>query len=229
MSKTEQPNILFTTQLSEQQLSGLNPDRYTIECIPFITFEYLIPALWVDQVPEDTDAWIFTSKKAVKALQPKIRDMKLPDHIFAVGAKTSEKLKALGLEVSVPEQYNAHALAEMIKTLKLKQMVHFCGNLQATDLSRLLGPETKLTSVEVYRTKLTAPDIDTTRLSGIVFMSPSAVESFASRNTLEDSTTVFCIGPTTEQAALEAGFGSCVCPEESTLESLIETIQNTFS
>jgi len=223
------PKILFTTQLTPKKIMGLRSWNMKIESEPFITFEYLIPAMWKDKVPEKTDAWIFTSKKAVKAIKPMIKDLKVPEHIFAVGTKTAEKLEDLDLEVTVPDEYNVAALAKTMKDLKLKKVVHFCGNLQASDLSKLLGKKTKLTSIEVYRTKLTGHEVDMDPYDGVVFMSPSAVESFMKQNTVADSMPVFCIGSTTEEAALEAGLESCITPEYSTMESLLDSIKNHFT
>jgi uroporphyrinogen-III synthase len=133
---SKKPCILFTIQLSEEKRTLLEDGRLLIESEPFITFEYLMPSLWMDKVPENTDAWIFTSKKAVKAVSPKIDELNKPDHIFAVGSKTAEKLEDLGLKVTYPEDFNAFALARMMQDLDLKNVVHFCGNLKAADLGK---------------------------------------------------------------------------------------------
>lgn len=228
MSNTDKPAILFTTQLSKMKMEELKNFGFSIDCIPFITFEYLIPAMWISQLPDEIDAWIFTSKKAVKAIKPVINDLDLPKNIFAVGAKTAEKLKKLNLEVTVPETYNAASLVKTMKDLELKNVVHFCGNLKAADLNTLLGEETKVTSVEVYRTKPAPHSVEASRYDGIVFMSPSAVESYATHNETDAETPIFCIGPTTEEAAEEAGFQKCITPEFSTLDSLSESIQTYF-
>ncbi|MDZ7805495.1 MAG: uroporphyrinogen-III synthase [Gracilimonas sp.] len=223
------PRILFTTQLSEERRTQLEDGKLLIESEPFITFEYLMPALWMDKVPESTDAWIFTSKKAVKAVSPKITDLNIPDHIFAVGSKTAEKLQELGLEVTYPKEYNASALAAMMKDLDLKKMVHFCGNLKAADLGKLLSKDAELTSVEVYHTVLTHHKMDDLDdFNAVVFMSPSAVESFSEQNSVSESQKVFCIGPTTEQTANEAGMMNCITPEYSTMDSLMESIIEVY-
>lgn len=226
---SEKPRILFTTQLSEEKRTRLEGGKLLIESEPFITFEYLMPALWMDKVPEEVDAWIFTSKKAVRAVSPKIADLKVPEHIFAVGSKTAEKLEALGLDVSYPENFSAIALASMIQDLELKKIVHFCGNLKAADLGKLLGEQVELTSVEVYQTILTHHKMnDLDDFDAVVFMSPSAVESFTERNSVSDDQKVFCIGPTTEQEAQEAGMQHCITPEYSTLDSLMDSIQEFY-
>lgn len=224
------PKILFTTQLSGQQRGILENGQLLIESEPFITFEYLMPSLWMPKLPERADAWIFTSKKAVKSISPKIDELEIPRHIFAVGAKTAEKLEELGLKVSIPEEYNAATLATMMQELDLKEVIHFCGNLKAENLAKLLGKSVNLTSVEVYQTKLTGHKMtDLNDFNGIVFMSPSAVESFSQQNAVSEEMKVFCIGPTTEAAANEAGMQNCITPEFSTLDSLMESIQTYFN
>lgn len=224
------PHILFTTQLSEQKRTQLEKGKWLIECEPFITFEYLMPALWMDKLPEKADAWIFTSKKAVKAISPKLSELETPDHIFAVGAKTAEKLEELGLEVSFPEEYNVIALAEMMKDLNFKKVVHFCGNLKAADLGKLLGESVEVVSIEVYHTVLTHHKLDDLDdFDAVVFMSPSAVESFSEQNSISEGQQVFCIGPTTEVAAREFGMKDSITPEYFTLESLMNSILLFYS
>lgn len=224
------PRILFTTQLSEQRRTELENGDLLIESEPFITFEYLMPAVWKPDVPENADAWIFTSKKAVKAVSPVILDFELPRHIFSVGAKTGEKLQELGLKVSIPEEYNAKSLATMMRQLELQNVVYFCGNLKAANWNRLLGEEVNLTSIEVYNTKLTSHKMDDLGdFDGVVFMSPSAVDSFSKQNTVSDELQVFCIGPTTEEAAREAGIRNCIIPEYSTIDSLMDSIHSFYT
>ncbi|WP_103665334.1 uroporphyrinogen-III synthase [Gracilimonas amylolytica] len=227
---SKKPRILFTTQLSEQKRIFLENDELLIESEPFITFEYLMPALWMDKLPDKADAWIFTSKKAVKAFSPKIPELKIPDHIFAVGAKTAEKLEELGLEVSFPEEYNALALAEMMKKLDFKKVVHFCGNLKAADLGKLLGESVEVVNIEVYHTVLTHHKMDDLNdFDAVVFMSPSAVESFSELNSVSEDQQVFCIGPTTEESAREFGMKNSITPEYFTLESLMESISQFYN
>ncbi|MDR9417189.1 MAG: uroporphyrinogen-III synthase [Gracilimonas sp.] len=224
----KKPRILFTTQLSEQKRTLLENGDLLIESEPFITFEYKLPGMWKSQVPEKADAWIFTSKKAVRAVSPVISDFEIPKHVFAVGSKTAEKLEKVGLKVSIPEKYNAFALAGMMQELDLKKVVHFCGNLKAIDLGKLLGSSVELTSVEVYQTKLTGHKMaDLDDFDALVFMSPSAVDSFSHQNKAKNQQ-IFCIGPTTEQAAEEAGMQNCITPEYSTLDSLMESIQEFY-
>lgn len=229
MINQKKPRILFTTRLKKERLAALQSSGFFVESVPFVTFEYVIPAMWISQLPGQTDAWIFTSKKAAKAIKPVINDLEVPGHIFAVGSKTAQMLEELKLEVTIPDEYNVVALAKKMKELKLKNVTHFCGNLKAGDLNKLLGEDVNLTSVEVYRTKLAPHTLNISNYDGIVFMSPSAVESFSERNEINGTAKVFCIGPTTEAAATEAGFENCITPEYSTLDDLTESIQNYFN
>lgn len=223
------PRVLFTTQLSEHKRTVLENGEFLVESEPFITFEYKLPGMWTSQVPEKADAWIFTSKKAVKAVSPVINDFELPKHIFSVGSKTAEKLEEIGVKVSIPEEYNARALAAMMQELDLTKVVHFCGNLKAEDLQKLLGKQVKLISVEVYQTKLTNHKMeDLDNFDAVVFMSPSAVKSFSHQNSKTENVQVFCIGPTTQAAAIEAGIEDTLIPEYSTLDSLMESIQTYY-
>jgi len=225
----KKPKIVFTTQLSEEKRGWLENSQFLIESEPFIVIEYSMPALWRSQVPEKMDAWIFTSKKAVKAVSPLINDLGIPKYVFAVGSKTAEMLEEIGIKVTIPEEYNARALAAMMKELDLNEVVHFCGNLKAADLGKLLGDGVNLTSIEVYETKLTEHKMDDLEnFDSIVFMSPSAVRSFIKQNSVNGNMQVFCIGPTTREAAQEAGMQNSIIPEYATMDSLMESIQDFY-
>ncbi len=64
---------------------------------------------------------------------------------------------------------------------------------------RLKNKGIKLTEIIVYQTTLTPVAIEK-KYDGILFFSPSAVESFFSRNTIPPTTTLFSIGTSTVEA-----------------------------
>lgn len=228
MSKSV-PNILFTADLSGKKLNKYGSGAFQISPVAFISIEYLIPSMWKDSVPDAYNAWVFTSKNAVKAVKPVIDELPVPEFIFAVGPKTARKLEKLSLEVMIPEEFNLEALARKMNEFELKEVVQFCGNLKAGNLEDLLADEVKVTSIEVYRTKLTPQKVDESKFDGIVFMSPSAVESFHKENSINENTPVFCIGPTTKKAAQKAGIRNCITPKQAALDSLFESIKTYYS
>ncbi|MEX0721780.1 MAG: uroporphyrinogen-III synthase [Balneolaceae bacterium] len=223
------PKVLFTTELSAKQQKLLDSTTFTVTSIPFISFSIIDAKQWQHQVPENYDSWIFTSKRAVEAVKPAINSLLLPDHIFAVGGKTAQKLEELSLSPEVPKEYNLKALAKRMRDFKIENIVQFCGNLRAGDLSEYLEDNMEVTSIEVYRTTFQPQKIEVSEFDSFVFMSPSAVESFHQKNTLNVVSTIFCIGPTTANALEHFGIMNYVMPEKSTLNSLAESIHKFYS
>ncbi|MEX0608590.1 MAG: uroporphyrinogen-III synthase [Balneolaceae bacterium] len=224
------PKVLFTTDLSAGQQEVLKSTDYSFESLPFITFEYVASEEWKPKMKVNPDTWVFTSKRAVKAIKAVIDSLEKPEFIFAVGDKTARKLEKLSLSPIIPAEFNLESLAERMNNFKLKNVIHFCGNLKSGNLSELLKDKSiDVTSIEVYRTNLNPQKVEESKYDSFVFMSPSAVESFSQKNTLHENSTVFCIGPSTAKALEKAGLTTFITAEESTVDSLAASIQKFYS
>lgn len=221
------PKILFTTELSAKQLNHLKTMKIDAVVEPLISTEFLPRETWFSAIPNDYDAWVFTSKNAVKAVTPAIDELSIPPYIFAVGEKTAEKLEELSLESIIPEEYNLISLAEKMNNYRFSKLIHFCGNRKAGDLSELLD-YAEVISVEVYKTELRSKKIDVQAFQGIVFMSPSAVNAFHQENTIPAAFPVFSIGPSTSKKLEDFEIRDSIQAEKATLESIAETIHNYF-
>jgi uroporphyrinogen-III synthase len=79
--------------------------------------------------------------------------------------------------------------------------------------------------IECYKTSFTPRKIEN-KYRGILFYSPSGIESFLKENTAGD-TTVFCIGETTAAAAKKY-FKNVIVAELPTVESLIKSVNQYF-
>ncbi|EIJ38467.1 uroporphyrinogen-III synthase [Galbibacter orientalis DSM 19592] len=159
---------------------------------------------------------IFASKNAVKSILDREITIK---NCFCVGDKTEAYLKKKGFSVT-EKSYQAQALAEQIvRKHSEKEFTLFCGNIRREELPKLLKKnQIKLSEIEVYKTALTSKNMIRT-YDGVLFFSPSAVESFAQRNLFEE-TTVFCIGKTTEAEARKHT-NNIITANRSTIENVI--------
>lgn len=140
---------------------------------------------------------IFTSKNALKALTQKNISI---TNCFCVGEKTSALAKDFGFELMASAN-NARELALIIaKHHQNKEFHFFSGSKRRDELPDLLEENNiKYKETRVYETSLNPKKFDS-EFDGIMFFSPSAVQSFTEFNNL--SSTAFCIGNTT---AAEAG------------------------
>ena len=152
------PKVLFTTELSEQHKKHLGTyTTFSYKVIPFIKVNTIDSYEWSDDVPFETDAWVFTSKRAVEAVLP-LKGLFLdPDLVFAVGEKTAEELKKYEIDPLIPEQYNVIELSKLIAKFEPPEIVHFCGNLKVESLSSLLASTPiDVVQIPVYETILTS-------------------------------------------------------------------------
>lgn len=225
------PNVLFTTVLSEEQQDMLDVfTSFSYQSIPFIKVQALDSHLWSDDVPFETDAWVFTSKKAVEAVLP-MRGLFIdPDLVFAVGEKTANEIKKYDLNPMVPDEFNVQALSQLITRFNPPELVHFCGNLKVESLTSLLShTPIDVVNIPVYETTLTSHEISDISYDAVVFMSPSSITSFFQKNSLKSDIDIFCIGQTTAHTIEKWGFKNYHQASKSTFDSLVDSLQSFYS
>lgn len=189
--------ILSTKRLSASQrelaLNGkLNIVEYDAIKIEYLPFE----------ITSDVDCFIFTSKNAVlsylKKQKSKVNQTENSQTLKAVcvGEKTRRLLQKNNFEVLATCE-NAENLSQLIITnFKSYSFLFLSGNLRRATLpEQLLKNNIDYKEIEVYKTIL-KPKKFKNKFEGILFFSPSGVESFIEDNCLSDST-AFCIGSTT--------------------------------
>lgn len=211
--------ILSTKKLSLAQKETLYEDGFDVLMEDFVAISL------IDFTPEKLyDNLIFTSQNAVQsALQhPQVAALKkLP--AFCVGEKTKKLLEANGFKVTAEADY-ADDLAEIISLVYPNESFSFlCGNLRRAILPAILT-ENGITfnETEVYQTRLTPKKISQ-KLDGILFFSPSAVESYLKQNKIKDEA-CFCIGETTAEALYNHKIKKIIIAETPTIEAVIDAV-----
>ena len=81
--------------------------------------------------------------------------------------------------------------------------------------------------IEVYQTNLTPQKI-TKKLDGILFFSPSAVESYLNLNSIKDET-CFCIGETTAEALENKKIKNIIIAEKPSVENVIDEVVKYYN
>ncbi len=163
---------------------------------------------------------IFTSQNAVRSILAS-KDFKIlqTKNIFCVGIKTKELLEEQGFNVIAHTDY-ASDLAEIITLIyKTAKYTFFCGNLRRETLPQALtNAGIIFNEVRVYETTLTPQKINTP-LNGILFFSPSGVESYLKENNIYKEI-CFCIGETTAET-LEDITENIIIANQPTVENTI--------
>lgn len=212
----ENIRILSTkTLLPNQKQFLLNADFSVVEA-DFIS----VRSLSVEKQSQINDALIFTSQNAVTAVleSENVEELKRK-RVFCVGLKTKALLEANGFQVEAFKSY-AEELAEMISLAHSDlSYTFFSGNLRRDILpDKLKEAGIVFNEIEVYETILT-PQKNNVKPNGILFYSPSGVESYIKENKITDEM-CFCIGNTTAKA-LETITKNIIIANQPSVENVI--------
>jgi len=169
------------------------------------------------------DNLIFTSQNAAQSilLHPKCEELK-SKKVFCVGMKTKALLEENGFNVEVYLDY-ASDLAEIITLIYAKESyTFFSGNLRKETLPKALkAAKVNFNEIQVYETTLTPQKIKTP-VDGILFFSPSGVESYLKENKIKNEI-CFCIGETTA-SSLEKTTRNIIVADQPSVENVIEDV-----
>ncbi|HIE41898.1 MAG TPA: uroporphyrinogen-III C-methyltransferase [Nitrospinaceae bacterium] len=192
------------------------------------------------------DGLIFTSVNGVrffaeriKAVEQDIRELK-GVRIFTIGPKTAEAVRDLGIRVDVvPENFVAESLIASMENIKGQRFL-----IPRATVAREILPEQlrKMGAIvdvaPAYQTVLPSQPVDTLEkrlkegsIDVITFTSSSTVTNFLTligKKLLPEikKVTIACIGPITAKTAREAGLNVKIMPEQYTVSSLMDAIEN---
>jgi uroporphyrinogen-III synthase len=185
------------------------------------------------------DNLIFTSQNAAQSvlLHPKCSVLK-SKNVFCVGLKTKALLEENGFNVDVYVDY-ASDLAEIITLIYSNEsFTFFSGNLRKETLPKALkAAKVNFNEIQVYETTLTPQKMSTppfghpsrgreVGFDGILFFSPSAVESYLKDNKIKNEI-CFCIGNTTAEA-LGKTTRNIIVADQPSVENVIEDVIEEF-
>lgn len=215
-----QIRIVSTKKFSErqkQQLLGANFSIFDEDFIRIQKKDFNLDSI--------NDCLIFTSQNAVDSV---IRNNKIAEiktkKCFCVGEKTKLLLIENDFEVLECSDYAAELASIIFNKYPKISFTFFCGTIRRDILPDALKlAEIKLDEIEVYETILTTHKIPFIP-DGILFFSPSAVESYLQKNKIEEKI-CFCIGNTTAEA-LKYVTPNIIIANQPTIESvIIKTIE----
>jgi uroporphyrinogen-III synthase len=221
--------ILSTKQLEADIIAAAAQDGMIINCIDFIR----IVAVAFDVSVLDSieyDALIFTSHNAVKYFfkSDHVLSCTVTKPVYALSGKTKEALIEKGVYPTATGD-NAAMLAEIIaESVATRSVLHICGNMVLDTVgAQCAEMDIRYGRLIVYETIADSQNVKE-KYDGIMFFSPSGIDSYLSENELQNDILYCCIGETT------AGYlGSIsdkieiILPGRPTPESMISAI-STF-
>lgn len=206
--------ILSTKKLQPNQKQFLLNAGFSVVEADFIRVTYL-----PFQLQAVADNLIITSQNGVKALaqHPEVQDVRRKP-VFCVGSKTADLLDEHGFTVQEIAD-NAQELAEVIVSDYANEtFTFFSSTIRRNELPMaLLEADVELNEIEVYATEPTPMKVGA--FDGILFFSPSGVQSFLSVNGITTEM-CFCIGKTTANE-LEKTTNNIVIANQPSVENTI--------
>ena len=220
----KEKNIYSTKNLSLDQKSSVST-KIGVDMSDFITTRNnrLKPKV----VKSTIQNVIITSQNAVEALLDNFLPMELDfTNIYCVGKRTKRLIESKIGKVAHVENSAENLANFLVNNINEKEVTYFCGNKRRDELATILTEnEIIVNEVECYQTQLTPRKIDG-KYNGILFYSPTGIESYLKDNKTSDST-AFCIGETTATEARKY-FKNVIVAAQPSVESVLETVNDYY-
>ena len=228
-------NILSTRPVKESLIQEAAEYHIQLDTIPLIDTEPIQDIdtqQEVSQIALQYATVVFTSMNAVESVITML-DQQVPEwNIYCMGNTTQELIRNyFGEQAILGTGNNASELAANILTDndELDEVFFFCGDQRRDELpAKLKEAGILVEEIVVYKTIPLYQKIDTT-YDGILFFSPSAVESYFHKNKAATSTVFFAIGSTTEAAIKKFTNNSIITAHSPGKEELVRKAIHHFS
>lgn len=216
-------NIVSTRVLANDIVGSLNRERVNLIQKDFIKTK---PLSFNKQDLLTNTNWIVTSKTALKIILNtySIDELK-PVNFFSVGKQTTNLILEKHLKVKEWANYSEDLAKKIKKNHHTKHFFFVGGEMRRGELNNYLKDhDIQLAEWIVYTTTLSPNEINEP-IDGLMFFSPSAVQSFIKMNSISNQQ-LFCIGNTTANEAQKYSQNIQI-PTEQTFKSVIELV-NTY-
>lgn len=217
-------NVLSTKQLSVSQ-TDLVDNTIGFKMSDFISIRYnrLKPSI----VKNSIENVVITSQNGVEALLHNFSPLELQfTNIYCVGRRTKKLIEKRIGKVTHFENSAKELAAFIVRMRNIKCVTYFCSELRRDELQSILTEnEIEVLEVEAYRTLLNERKYEEI-FDGILFYSPSGVQSFIADNKPNDAV-AFCIGHTTADAAKEY-FSRVEVAKLPTIESVLKSVNKYY-
>ena len=212
-------SVYSTKKLSEIQ-KRLLPETVAVEDSDFIKirFNRIAPKV----VKNEIKNVIITSKNGVESLLNSFIKQELNfKNIYCVGRRTKKLIEQKIGKVAHSEK-NAEKLADYLSTtIKGQEVTYFCSDLRLDTLPKVLTENGVIVNeVEAYKTMYSPVNVRE-QFSGVLFYSPSTVESYMQEN--QPNKIAFCIGESTAKEARKH-FKNVQVANLPTVESVLESL-----
>jgi uroporphyrinogen-III synthase len=231
LMKDRQVHILSTRLLDHSLIEKAAEHSIIIEAVPFIKTEPIKTEDIRNQIlaiARMKKVVIFSSANAVESVAGCLTTE--PEWMMYCVGKQTAKLAQKNFPKStvVAAADNALQLSHKILSDAVHNVTFICGNLRRDDLpDELKKNKVAVEEIIVYNTELT-PRKCISPYEGIIFFSPTAVQSFFSMNSVAPETVLFAIGNTTSTAIEQYASNKVITTEQPGKEQLIDLVIRHF-
>ncbi|MFZ5971489.1 MAG: uroporphyrinogen-III synthase [Bacteroidota bacterium] len=221
--------IVSTRKLASPTVEILQSNGCTLVQHDFISKVIHLPDhLTAASLQKNVVITSITGAKAFAGLLDKLQLDKSAFSVFCISRGTKEYATAVGFTI-VGSAPHASALADVVlENKEVQSVTHICSNLKRGELSeKLSNSGVGVHDLVAYRTDWTPVKI-TPAYDGLIFFSPSAVDSFLSQNALHQ-VPCFCIGATTSDHAQKKGYKETIAAAAPSEEFLLKKLIAYYS
>lgn len=224
-------NILSTRPLAAHLIDEAAKKGVTIDCISFIETQPVISEdiqVLLASLARQPLTAVFTSMNAVDAVK-EFTGEEVKWKIYCISSATSNLIsKIWGADKIAGTSEYGETLADIIISNGETEVVFFCGDHRRDVLPQKLKAQgIKVKELIVYHT-LTCPHSIKKHYDGILFFSPSAVNSYFLSNQPGPGTVIFAIGNTTASALQQKGWGNILTADRPDKEELVKKMLAYF-
>jgi len=217
----------MTRILSTKRLSKALKKEFSDAGIELVEKNFIQTKSVSFETPQLNNYLIFTSKQAVKSVLKSGLQTILLKPCLCVGSKTKSFLEKKSFTVIESADYAEDLIQVIDLKYKENSFTFFCGNIRKNTIPYYFQQnKIAYNEIVVYETKLKPHQLKEP-FDGILFFSPSGVNSFLENNTLENKT-CFCIGTTTAKALENnpevSGHKNIVIAAQPTVENVITEV-----
>ena len=220
------------TVLSTKKLETNQRELLLNAGLSFVEYDAITIAFLEVSIPEVIENAIITSQNGVRSIlnaKPTIQNC------FCVGEKTKALLVQNGYNV-IEMGRNSIELAQIVAEKYRKEAFHyFCGSRRRDKLPNLLkASKIDVIEVKTYKTELNLKKFDQ-KWDGILFLSPSGVESYFSANFKKDEVNIeqspnhellcICIGETTASEAKKYSQNTVIANATSVESVIVKAVK----
>ena len=226
-------NILCTRSLDQLLIEKASDHNLLIHTIAFISTQPIVNDDLKEKVlnlAKEPVNIVFTSTNAAATVADMLGNRHPEWKIYCIAGATKKLIAERYKKSSVYGlANNADELAdEIINDKLIYEIVFFSGDQRRDNLPlKLLKNGISVNEIIVYKTVLT-PNATTGNYDGILFFSPSAVESFFINNQPDHGTIMFAIGKTTAHTIEQYCTNKVITSDVPAKEQLLELVINHF-